>query len=126
MELLPTFPDAEDVGLDLLSGLATTVLATPATLVPPLIVVTRVGGSDDYITDVCRMQIQCFGNSHVQARNLAEACRQKILASPGDEVVAGAIIDRAVTDAAPVFVDYGQPSIHRYVASFRLEFRRAS
>lgn len=125
MELLTAFPDAEDVGLDLLASLGTTVLATPATLVLPLIVVARVGGSDTYVTDVCRMQIQCFGNTHVQARNLAEACRQKILASPGEDTVAGAIIDRAVTDAAPVYVDYGQPSIHRYVASYRLEFRRA-
>lgn len=125
MELLAAFPDAEDIGLDLLASLGPTVLVTPATLVPPLIVVRRVGGYDTYITDRCRLQVQCFGSTHVQARDLAEACRQKVLASPGAALVAGFIIDRATTDSAPVFVDYEQPSIHRYVATYRLEYRRA-
>lgn len=126
MELLPAFPDTEDIGLALLASLGTTVLTTPVTLVPPLIVVRRVGGFDTYITDVCRMQVQCFGSTHVQARDLAEACRQKVLAAPGAALVAGFIIDRAVTDSAPTFVDYGVPAIHRYIATYRLECRRAS
>lgn len=126
MELLAAFPDAEDIGLDLLAGLGPTVLVTPVTLVPPLIVVRRVGGYDTYITDRCRLQVQAFGSTHVQARDLAEACRQKVLAAPGAALVAGFVIDRAVTDSAPTFVDYGQPSIHRYVATYRLEYRRAA
>lgn len=126
MELLAAFPDAEDVGLDLFASLGPTVLVTPATLTPPLIVVRRVGGVDTYITDVCRMQVQCFGGTHVQARDLAEACRQKALASPGASLVAGVAIDRAVTESAPTFVDYGAPSIHRYIATYRLELRRAA
>jgi hypothetical protein len=126
VELLSAFPDAEDIGLDLLAGLGSTVLVTPATLVPPLIVVRRVGGFDTYITDRCRLQVQTFGSTHVQARDLAEACRQKVLAAPGAALVAGFVIDRAVTDSAPVFVDYGQPAIHRYVATYRLDYRRAN
>jgi hypothetical protein len=126
VELLAAFPDAEDIGLELLTDLGTTVLVTPATLVPPLIVVRRVGGYDTYITDRCRLQVQTFGSTHVQARDLAEACRQKVLAAPAaDALVAGVSIDRAVTESAPVFVDYGQPSIHRYVATYRLEYRRS-
>lgn len=126
MELLAVFPDAEDVGLALFEGLAPTALVIPATLVPPLIVVRRVGGYDDYITDRSRLQVQCFGGAHAQARDLAEACRQKILAAPAESLVAGVIVDRAGTDSAPTYVDYEQPSIHRYVATYRLEFRRAS
>lgn len=124
MELLAAFPDAEDVGLELLAGLAPTYLATPATLAPPLIVVRRVGGFDNKITDRPRLQIQSFGNNHAQARDLAEACRQTILASPATSV-AGVNIDQAITEAAPAFVDYGLPGIHRYVATYRLEYRRA-
>lgn len=126
VELLGGFPDGEDIGLDLLAGLAPTVLVTPVELNPPLIVIRRVGGSDDYITDRCRLQVQTFGSTHIQARDLAEACRQKILAAPGAALVAGFVIDRAVTDSAPAYVDYGLPSIHRYIATYRLEFRRAS
>lgn len=125
MELLAAFPDAEDIGLDLLAGLATTVLVTPSTLLPPLIVVRRVGGYDTYVTDRCRLEIQTFGSNHAQARDLAEACRQKVLAAPGAALVAGVIIDRTFTETAPVFVDYGQPAIHRYVATYALEYRRA-
>lgn len=125
MELLAAFPDAEDVGLDLFADLGPTVLVTPATLVPPLIVVRKVGGYDTYVTDRCRLQVQTFGSTHVQARDLAEACRQRVLAAPaGPSLVAGVVIDRTFTDSAPVFVDYGQPSIHRFVATYRLEFRR--
>lgn len=126
MELLPGFPDVEDIGLDLLEGLAATVLVTPVTLVPPLIVVRRVGGFDNYFTDVGRLQVQVFGSNHVQARDLAEACRQKILAAPTENLVAHAVIDRAVTESAPTYVDYGQPSVHRYVATYRLEYRRTN
>jgi hypothetical protein len=126
MELLSAFPDAEDIGLDLLASLGPTALVTPATLTLPLIVVRRVGGQDTYVSDRCRLQVQTFGATHIQARTLAEACRQKILASPGAALVAGAVIDRAVTESAPVFVDYGQPAVHRYVATYRLEYRRAS
>lgn len=126
MELLAAFPDAEDIGLDLFGSLATTVLVTPSTLLPPLIVVRRVGGYDTYITDQCRLQVQTFGSTHAQARDLAETCRQKVLAAPGAALVAGVIIDRTVTESAPVFVDYGQPAIHRYVATYRVEYRRAA
>lgn len=125
MELLTAFPDAEDIGLDLLADLAPTVLVTPVTLVPPLIMVRRVGGFDTYITDQCRLQVHTFGSSHGQARDLAEACRQTVLAAPGATLAAGFVIDRAVTDSAPLYVDYGQATIHRYVATYRLDFRRA-
>lgn len=124
MELLAAFPDAEDLGLELLSDLGPTFLATPAILAPPLIVVRRVGGYDNKITDRPRLQVHSFGSTHAQARDLAEACRQAILASPATRV-AGVNIDQAITESAPTFVDYGQPAIHRYVATYRLEYRRA-
>lgn len=123
MELLAAFPDAEDIGLALLEPAGTVVLATPVDLNPPLIVVRRVGGGDNRITDQPRLQIQAYGTTRVQARDLAEECRQLILASPAT-AVAGTSVDRAVTESGPAFVDYGQPGIHRYIATYRLEYRR--
>jgi hypothetical protein len=122
MELLAPFLDIEDVGLTLLASAGPTVLVTPTTITPPLIVVRRVGGGGDWITDAPRLQVRTFGATHVQGWNLAEACRQLIMASPAT-LVAGATIDRAITETAPAFVDYGQ-SLHRYVATYRLELRR--
>jgi hypothetical protein len=123
VELLTAFPDAEDVGLALFESLADTVLQTPADLVPPLIVVRRVGGVDDRITDYARVQVHTFGATHAVARNLAEGCRQAALAAPATEV-AGAHIDRVVTESAPAYADYGVPTLHRYVATYRFEYRR--
>jgi hypothetical protein len=123
MELLAAFPDAEDIGLELLASVAATALVTPVELEPPLIVVRRVGGANEYFTDRPRLQVQAFGASHAQARDLAEQARQLILAAPAT-TVAGASIDRTWTESAPVFVDYGTPAVHRYIATYRLEYRR--
>lgn len=123
MELMSSFVDIEDVALTLLQSAGPTVLATPVTITPPLIVIRRVGGFDNRITDVARLRVQTFGASHATAFALAEACRQLILASPATHV-AGVNIDRAVVEAAPAYVDYGQPPLQRYIATYRLEVRR--
>lgn len=123
MELLPAFPDAEDLMLDLLDPLGTVVLATPVSLVPPLIVVRRVGGFSDRITDFAVIQVETYGSTHEQAAGLAESCRQVIIASPAT-VAGGTSVDSARTVGAPTFVDYGQPLVHRYIATYNIEFRR--
>lgn len=124
MELLAAWADAEDIGLELLEEAgAPVVLATPVELNPPLTVVRCVGGTDDRITNVARLQIQSYGRTRVEARDLAELSRQVVLAS-GATSVAGTSIDRARTEQAPSFVDYGQPGIHRYIATYRIEYRR--
>jgi hypothetical protein len=123
VELLSAYPDIEDVALELFAELAPTVLTTPETLVPPLIQVRRVGGTDNRITDQPRIEVQSFGASHASGRDLAEACRQTVLAAVAT-TVAGASIDRAWTESAPVYVAYGDPTAHRYVATYRIEVRR--
>jgi hypothetical protein len=123
MELLESYPDVEDVMLDLLESVGPTVLATPVNLVPPLIVVRRVGGFDDGITDISVVTVQVYGSTHEEARALAEACRQKVIAAPAT-AVAGVSIDDTRTNNAPVFADYGQPGVHHYIATYGIEFRR--
>lgn len=123
MEILAAFPDAEDIALELLESVAPAALVTPVEIVPPLIVVRRMGGLDTYITDHPRLQVQVFGSTHAQAWDLSEQCRQVILGAPAT-AVAGTSIDRAWTESAPAFVDYGSPAVHRYIATYRLEYRR--
>lgn len=120
---MSSFVDIEDVALALLASAGTVVLATPTTITPPLIVVRRVGGFDNRITDVARLRVQTFGATHTAAYALAETCRQLILASPATRV-AGVNIDRAVVEGAPAYVDYGQPPLQRYIATYRIEVRR--
>lgn len=122
--VLPAFPDAETVVMDLLEPVAPTVTATPNELVPPLIRVNRVGGSDDGFTDNPRMEIACYGSDRAQAWQLAEECRRVILASPRSEVD-GVLIDRARTDNPPTQVPYATTTdVRRVLAYFRLAWRR--
>ncbi|PKW15928.1 tail completion protein gp17 [Saccharopolyspora spinosa] len=122
--VLPPFPDAETVVMALLEPLASTVTATPATLVPPLIRVNRVGGSDDGITDHPRMEIACYGQDREQAWQLAEQCRQAILGSPRT-VAHGVLIDNARTDNPPTQTPYAHTEdIRRVLGYFRLSWRR--
>lgn len=124
MELLDAFPDAEMVALDLLTGIADTVLATPATLRTPLIVLRRTGGADDLITDIPRIQVDCFGTNRRQAADLAERCRQRILAAPATGI-GDVSIDQTWTETAPVFAAYGDLNVQRYVATYRIALRRS-
>lgn len=124
MELLPGFPDVELLALDLLSPAGPTALATPGTITPPLIVVRRVGGNDTYISDVPRLQVTCFGANRGQTAALAEACRQLILASPATGEGAESI-DRAWTETAPIYHDYGDQTVQCFVAVYRISLRRA-
>lgn len=124
MELLTAWTDAEDIGLELLAAAgAPTVLFTPVDLVPPLTVVRCIGGTDDRVTNIARIQVQSYGSTRVQARDLAENSRQIVLAAAATSV-AGTSLDQTRTEQSPSFVDYGQPGIHRYIAVYRLEYRR--
>jgi hypothetical protein len=123
VELLDSYPDLEDVMLDLLDPVGPTALVTPVDLVPPLIVVRRVGGFDNGITDFGMVTVQTYGATHEVARALAEACRQRVIAAPATQV-AGVSIDDSNTNNAPVYADYGSRDIHHYIATYSIEFRR--
>lgn len=124
MELLTAYPDVEDIGLALFEPLGDTVLARPTTLSPPLIQVSRVGGRDDGLTDRPRLEVQTFGATRLQARDLAEQCRQHAYASVAT-LVAGASIDLVETLAGPRWVADDNPAVQRYIATYRLEYRRS-
>lgn len=120
---LPVWPDAETVVMALLSPIARTVTSTPTPLTPPMIRVQRVGGSDDRITDYPRIEVAAYGADRGQAWDLAERCRQAILASRCS-VVAGVLIDNASTDTPAQQIPYDAPDTRRVVAYYRFAWRR--
>lgn len=123
MEILGAFADIEDIVLEMLASVGSTVLATPDVITPPLVVVRRTGGFDDQITDTPRVQVECFGYTRRQTADMAEACRQIILAAPGTGY-ARTSIDATWTEAAPSYVNYGDRNIQRYVGTYRISLRR--
>jgi hypothetical protein len=124
VELLGPFADIEDIGLDLFATVGTTVLVTPPVITPPLVVVRRTGGADDMITDVCRLQVDTFGTSHRHTADMAERCRQLILAAPA-KGFGNVSIDQVSTESAPQFIAYDDQHTHRYVATYRISLRRS-
>lgn len=123
MQVLPEFPDIQAIAVALLTPLAPTVFARPSEITPPLIQVFRAGGGDDGLTDYPRLEVQTFGGSYTEGIKLAEGARQYILASEATQV-SGCVIDWARTETGPVYVEYGDPGIDRYVASYTLALRR--
>jgi hypothetical protein len=121
---LAPWPDAEDTVMALLDGIAPTYTATPATLTMPLITVQRVGGADDGITDYPRVQVTVYGSTRPQAWELAEACRQVLLAAYNTTASNGALIDRVSTVTPASQLPDPNQDARRVMAIYQVEMRR--
>jgi len=104
-----------------------TVTRVPADLeaqaVKGLYRVTRGPGSDDGVTDSPLLDVESFGTTETQAWELAEGARQAVHKLRG-RAVNGVLVDTVSTASGPVLVDWGNPGIYRYVASYRFAFRQ--
>lgn len=122
--VLAPFPDAELLMMAMLEQVAPTYTTTPNPMpATPLISVQRVGGPDDWITDFPRVQVQVFGNTREQAWQLAEQCRQIIIASRRT-IVNGVLIDNATTVTPAQQPPDPNVNLKRVVAIYQLEYRR--
>lgn len=129
--VLPPFPDAEDVVMALLDDIAPTTTDTAATLDSdaPVIKVTRVGGADDLVTDRPMVEVAVFAPTYEQARQVARACQQVILACAGRSIATpdypdGVLIDKAETTSAPLRVPYENESLRHKAATYQFAWRR--
>lgn len=122
-EVLAPFPDIEKAMVELLGGVASTVTITPAGFSPPLVQVQRIGGEDDGITDYPAVQVTCFGSSRAQAWQMAEQCRQLILASQCEEP-GGVLIDFARTITPSQQIPDPNTDLRVVTATYRLGLRR--
>lgn len=85
--------------------------------------VRRGPGADDGVTDEPLLDVEAFAGTEQAAWNLAEDARQAIHAL-GGQVIDGVLIDSVSTATGPVSVDWGNPAIERFVASYRLALRQ--
>lgn len=84
--------------------------------------VTRGPGSDDGISDEPLLDVEAFHPDRVEAARLAQDARTAVHAMRAS-LVAGHLIDTVETASGPSWVHYG-PNVERYVASYRLSYRR--
>lgn len=85
--------------------------------------VSRGPGSDDGVTDSPLLDVESFATTETSAWELAESARQALHRLRG-RAVNGVLVDTVSTATGPVLVDWGNPGIHRYVASYRFAFRQ--
>lgn len=83
---LPPFADAEEVAYVLLSSLATVVKGTPTNIVTPVIIIRRIGGHSDYVSDFPQIHVSVIGDTRPESVQLQLLCQQKIENSFATEV----------------------------------------
>jgi len=128
VSVLAGFPDAELVMMDLLAPVGVTVTATDENLAPPVVLVQRMGGPDDGVTDRPRVQVACFGASRPAAWALAEQARQIVLAAGGTVVtgtnVTNVFVDSTRTETPSVQLPDRNQNVRAVTAVYRLSYRR--
>lgn len=90
---------------------------------PEFIRVARGPGTDDGTTDSPVVDVETFAQDHGGAADLAEDVRQIFHELPGRRIGL-VLVDRVTTTMSPSWVDYRNPATNRFVASYRIEFRK--
>lgn len=85
--------------------------------------VQRGPGSDDLLTDSATVDVETFAATEVDAARLAETTRQAMHRLVGGQYAGGLLVDRVRTVSSPLFVHYSD-SVARYVATYRVEYRK--
>ena len=88
----------------------------------PFIRVTRIGGQDDYITDVANVDLDCFGSTRKQAKDTALAV-QALMLQLRHTRVNGVLVDQVETILGPTWVDYQDEHLKRYVLTYAVSSR---
>lgn len=90
---------------------------------PAFVRIARGPGTDDMVTDAPTVDVEAFAPKYGDAASLAEDVRQIFHALPGRRI-GPVLIDRVGTNTSPSWVDYRNPGTNRFVASYRIEFRK--
>ena len=100
-------------------------IATPPNLheLEGFIRVTKGPGSDDKIYDSSLVDFDVFAQTYDKAEKDAEALRAWVLTTQNRKL-GGVIIGQVQTATSPVWVDWGNPNVHRFVYSARVVTKR--
>ena len=99
--------------------------STPGNLedVLPYYRLTTVRGSDDGLTDSAIVDIEVFHRTRSEAADEAERIRSVVLDLGGRADSEGHLVDQVTTSGRPIWLDYRNAAIHRYVASYEISTR---
>lgn len=100
-----------------------TLIPADVEKLPEFIRIVRGPGTDDTVTDAPTVDVETFAPDHGAAEELAEDVRQLFHAMAGRRI-GPVLVDRVRTTMSPSWVDYSNPATNRFVASYRIEFRK--
>lgn len=123
---MPDFPDIEAALCRYLTD-ATGVTASTDTpgdleLRGQFVRVLRGTGADDEITDEAAIDLEAFAPGRGEAHDLAEHLRTRMREAQGKRV-GGVLFDSVSTSVGPRWVDYRNPAVHRFIATYSVAFR---
>jgi hypothetical protein len=118
------FPDVELALCELLADIATTVTATDAEIVPPVIQVNRTGGGADRLglQDAAIVEVQCFGGDRPASTVLNNAVRTALSGARAVTTSVG-FIDRIVESTAPIPIPYPDQDLRRVISTWTVTSR---
>jgi hypothetical protein len=88
----------------------------------PFVLVTRVSGGDNYITDSATVDVECFHSSRFLASEIARTVHAAMMLLR-HTAVAGVLVDYVETITGPQWIDYDDENLQRYLASYLIESR---
>jgi hypothetical protein len=126
---LPAFADAEEVMYALLTPLGPSVVkGTPSRIVPPLILIRRLGGHCDYVTDFPQIMVTTIGTTRPESTRWQLKVQQCIENAFATEVTLSdnsvVLIDgtQTLTSGHPEF--YENVDVREIAAIYQLSMRR--
>lgn len=125
MPVLAPFPRTVRVVAAVVADLGTTGGETSTTLQGdlPFIRCRRIGGTDNGVTDIARVDVRVYEADLSDAEDLSETIRQRLISKPHATV--HGVLDRAVTEVGPQEVPGPDPDHYRVVSTtYRVSVRR--
>ena len=120
------FIDVEDMLITYLStipGLGGLSVEMPNLPVTPFVLITRVSGGDDYLTDRPTVDVEVFHADRTVSSDFARLVHDKML-HLRHFVVAGRGIDDVETVSGPHWLNWGDENLQRHLASYIIHSRR--
>lgn len=124
---LAPWPDPHDILIELFGDLTDSQVVGPL-LYPefqedmPLIRVRKVGGINDKISDLPRVAVDVYAGTYAAARDLAEACRQRLISGP--HITTAGRLDRCETESSWTEIPWPDPRTRYLSAIYRISTRR--
>lgn len=88
----------------------------------PFVLVTRAGGGDNYVTDEATVDIDVFNTTRATANTMARAIHARMMRLRHTSV-GGVLIDSVETVTGPMWLNYEDENLQRYLMSYIIESR---